>query len=90
MKIIIILLSVVTIQDGASSCPALPNKKHRRFLRCEIWCEKLFTSQLDTAFHARFPAVLNSYYQFNKIQVFYILLKLGYDFLRKKHRKSEA
>ena len=21
----------VTVQDGASSCPALPNKKHRRF-----------------------------------------------------------
>ena len=53
--------NIVTVQDGASSCPALPNKKHRRFLRCEIWCEKLFTSQLDTAFHARFPAVLNSY-----------------------------
>ena len=45
----VILFYLVTVQDGASSCPALPNKKHRRFLRCEIWCKKLFTSQLDTA-----------------------------------------
>ncbi len=56
----------VTVQDGASSCPALPNKKHRRFLRCEIWCKKLFTNQLDTAFYARFPVVLNSYNETKK------------------------
>ena len=28
---------MVTVQDGASSCPAKPNKKLRRFLRCENW-----------------------------------------------------
>ena len=56
-----LFLKIVTVQDGASSCPAKPNKKHRRFFRCEIWQEKPLTSKLDTSFSARSPAVLNSY-----------------------------
>ena len=28
-----LLFKIVTAQDGASSCPAKPNKKHRRFSR---------------------------------------------------------
>ena len=51
----------VTIQDGASSCPAKPNKKHRRFLRCESWQENSFISELDKNFSASSPAVLNCY-----------------------------
>ena len=54
----------VTIQDGASSCPAKPNKKHRRFLRCENWRQNPLTSKLDTVFSARSPAVLNGYCYF--------------------------
>ena len=54
----------VTVQDGASSCPAKPNKKHRRFLWCEIWQKIPLTSKLDTNFSARFPAVRNSYGNF--------------------------
>ena len=30
-----LLFKIVTVQDGASSCSAKPDKKHRRFLRCE-------------------------------------------------------
>ena len=56
----------VTVQDGASSCPAKPDKKHRRFLRCEIWQENPRASKLDTNFSARSPAVLNSYKSIRK------------------------
>lgn len=55
---------VVTVQDGASSCPEKLNKKHRKFLRCEIWQKIPLTSKLDTNFSARFPAVRNSYGNF--------------------------
>ena len=51
---------MVTVQDGTSSCPAVSDKKHRRFLRCEIWWEKPLTNKLDMAFPTKFPAVLNS------------------------------
>ena len=51
----------VTIQDGASSCPAEPDKKHRRFLRCENKSQNVLTSKLDAHFRTYFPAVLNSY-----------------------------
>lgn len=44
----------VTVQDEPSSCPAKLNKKHRRFLRCEIWLENPLTSKLDTDFPRRF------------------------------------
>ena len=55
---------IVTVQDGASSCPAKPNKKHRRFLQCENRQENPFTSELDKNFSASSPAVLNSYHLF--------------------------
>ena len=56
-----LLFKIVTVQDGASSCPALPDKKHRRFLRCENWKKAPLTSKLDTDFSSNSPAVLNSY-----------------------------
>ena len=59
-----LLFKIVTVQDGASSCPAKPNKKHRRFLSCENWQENPFTSELDKNFSASSPAVLNSYHLF--------------------------
>ncbi len=62
--LVFVIWGIVTVQDEASSCPAKPNKKHRRFLRCEIWQKTLLTSKLDTNFSARVPAVLNSYGNF--------------------------
>ena len=52
---------MVTVQDGAASCPAKPNKKLWRFLRCENWKKAPLTSKLDTDFSSSSPAVLNSY-----------------------------
>ena len=51
---------MVTVQDGAASCPAKPNKKLWRFLRCENWKKAPLTSKLDTDFSSSSPAVLNS------------------------------
>ena len=51
----------VKLPAGASSCPAKPNKKHRRFLRCENWKKDPLTNKLDTDFSSSSPAVLNSY-----------------------------
>ena len=45
-----LLFKIVTVQDGASSCSAKPDKKHRRFLRCENWKKDPLTSKLDTDF----------------------------------------
>ena len=56
-----LLFKIVTVQDGASSCPAKPDKKRRRFLRCENWKKAPLTSKLDTDFSSNSPAVLNSY-----------------------------
>ena len=56
-----LLFKIVTVQDGASSCPAKPNKKHRRFPRCENWKKDPLTSKLDTDFSSSSPAALNSY-----------------------------
>ena len=55
-----LLFKIVTVQDGASSCPAKPDKKHRRFLRCENWKKALLTGKPDTDFSSSSPAVLNS------------------------------
>ena len=59
-----LLFKIVTVQDGTSSCPAKPDKKHRRFLRCESRQENSLTSKLDTNFSASSPAVLNSCHKF--------------------------
>ena len=40
-----------------------PDKKHRRFLRCENRCKNMLISKLNTCFYTCFPAVLNSYTQ---------------------------
>ena len=56
-----LLFKIVTVQDGASSCPAKPDEKRRRFLRCENWKKAPLTSKLDTDFSSNSPAVLNSY-----------------------------
>ena len=57
---------MVTVQDGAASCPAKPNKKLWRFLRCENWKKNPLTSKLDTDFSSSSPAVLNSYEKIKK------------------------
>ena len=47
--------------DGAFSCTALPHKKHRISLQCEICPKKALTSKLDAPFWVKFPAVLSNY-----------------------------
>lgn len=46
---------IVTVHGEASSCPALPNKKHRAFARCGKMDKISLTSKLDACFYPFSP-----------------------------------